>query len=119
LKRARHVVTENARVQAFVASADPAEMGFLVTESHISLRDDYEVSCPEIDFLVDAALQVDGVYGSRMVGGGFGGSTVNLVQPDAVESLAMDLVDKYKAYCGLTPEIHICVASPGASEIIF
>jgi galactokinase len=119
LKRARHVRTENARVERFVASKDPVAMGRLVTESHTSLRDDYEVSCAELDFLVDAALRIEGVYGARMVGGGFGGSTVNLVRPDAVGSLRTIVTAQYHEKWGLTPEIHVCIASQGASEIIF
>ena len=122
LKRARHIVTENARVQRFVEAVDTtdhrAAMGRIVTESHISLRDDYEVSCAELDFLVDAALGVDGVFGARMIGGGFGGSTVNLVDPDAVDELKAVLAKKYRTYRGLTPEIHVCIASKGASEVI-
>jgi galactokinase len=121
LKRARHVVTENSRVAGFVVAAetdDPAEMGRIVTESHISLRDDYEVSSEELDFLMEAALRVDGVYGARMTGGGFGGSTVNLVRPEAVEELKAVLAAEYRKYYGRAPEIHVCVASPGASEII-
>ena len=121
LKRARHIVTENARVSRFVAAAegdDAAEMGRIVTESHISLRDDYEVSCVELDFLVEAALRVEGVLGARMTGAGFGGSTVNLVHPEAVDSLKATLAAEYRKYHGLTPEMHLCVASPGASEVI-
>jgi galactokinase len=122
LKRARHIVTENARVEKFVEAVEvedhAVEMGRIVTESHISLRDDYEVSCVELDFLVEAALLVDGVFGARMIGGGFGGSTVNLVRPETVESLKATLAKEYRKYQGLEPEIHVCVASPGASEII-
>jgi galactokinase len=122
LKRARHIVTENKRVERFVeavaAETHAAEMGLIVTESHISLRDDYEVSCAELDFLVDAALRVDGVFGARMIGGGFGGSTVNLVHPEAVEELRATLAKEYRKYRGLTPETHVCIASRGASEVI-
>jgi len=121
LKRARHIVTENARVTRFVEAAgsdDAAWMGRIVTESHISLRDDYEVSCAELDFLVEEALRVKGVLGARMMGGGFGGSTVNLVRPEAVEALKATLTAEYRKYHDLTPEIHVCVASPGASEVI-
>jgi len=119
LKRARHVVTENARVERFVgAASDPVEMGRIVTESHGSLRDDYEVSCAELDFLVEAALGVGGVFGARMIGGGFGGSTVNLVRAEAVEELEATLAAKYREYYGLTPEIHVCIAASGASEVI-
>jgi galactokinase len=122
LKRARHIVTENDRVVRFVAAAeadDAAEMGCIVTESHLSLRDHYEVSSAELDFLVEAALRVDGVFGARMTGGGFGGSTVNLVHPGAVEALKSTLTAEYRENFGLTPEIHVCVASSGASEVIF
>ncbi len=122
LKRARHIMTENARVERFVeavGTADhAAEMGLIVTESHISLRDDYEVSCAELDFLMEAALRVDGVFGARMIGGGFGGSTVNLVHPDAVAPLTARLAKEYREYRGFEPEIHVCLPSPGASEII-
>ncbi len=121
-KRARHIVTENSRVERFVAAAaieDAAGMGRVVSESHISLRDDYEVSCAELDFLVDAALGVEGVFGARMIGGGFGGSTVNLVNPEGIDALSSTLTREYLAHYGLTPEIHVCLASAGASEIIF
>ncbi len=122
LKRARHIVTENKRVERFVeavaAENHAAEMGLIVTESHISLRDDYEVSCAELDFLVEAALRVEGVFGARMIGGGFGGSTINLVHPEAVGELTATLAKEYRKYRGLTPETHVCIASCGASEII-
>jgi galactokinase len=122
LKRARHVVSENARVEAFAAAAergDAQEMGRLVTESHGSLRDDYAVSCAELDFLVETALTVPGVLGARMTGGGFGGSTVNLVRREAVNSLRDVLVPRYREFSGRTPELHECVASQGASRVFF
>ncbi len=121
-RRARHIATENARVEEFVAAAaaaDSAVMGRLVTESHFSLREDYEVSCAELDFLVETALSAEGVFGARMIGGGFGGSTVNLVDPGAVEGLKATLAGNYRKYHGCAPEIHLCVASSGASEVIF
>ncbi|HVO99577.1 MAG TPA: galactokinase [Bryobacteraceae bacterium] len=121
-KRARHVVTENARVERFVEASEAGnvtEMGRLMNESHVSLRDDYEVSCEELDFLTETALDVEGVYGARMVGGGFGGSTVNLASTDAVERLEAALTSEYRKTFGLTPEVHVCVASAGASEIFF
>jgi galactokinase len=120
LKRARHVVTENARVEAFAAAAtrgDLDEMGKLATESHRSLRDDYEVSCPELDFLVETALSVPGVVGARLTGGGFGGSTVNLVRSEAVAGLQSALVEHYQARWNLIPELHLCEASGGASQL--
>jgi galactokinase len=122
LKRARHVITENARVETFADGAkrgDACEMGRLVTESHASLRDDYEVSCPELDFLVETALAVPGVLGARMTGGGFGGCTVNLVRRSAVGSLREALTARYREVWGRTPEIHVCVASEGASKVVF
>lgn len=122
LKRARHIVTENARVERFVAAAteaDVEEMGRIVNESHQSLRDDYEVSSVELDFLVEAAREIDGVFGARMIGGGFGGSTINLVNPAAVDELKANLVSKYREFYKLTPEIHVCEASAGASEVIY
>lgn len=120
LKRVRHVVTENARVGKFVDAAvrgDVETMGRLATESHRSLRDDYEVSCGELDFLVETALRVPGVVGARMTGGGFGGSTVNFVQREAAGALASALIDGYRETWGRTPEIHRCIASAGASRI--
>ncbi|HLG96921.1 MAG TPA: galactokinase [Bryobacteraceae bacterium] len=119
-KRARHVITENARVEAFAAAAgrgDTAEMGRLATESHRSLRDDYEVSCAELDFLVEAALRVPGVLGARMTGGGFGGSTVTFIDPDAVQQFRPIITAGYQRFNGRVPEIHICTASQGAREI--
>ena len=87
-RRARHIVSENLRVESFVAASgvgDLGRMGELFVESHRSLRDDYEVSCEELDFLVDTATRIEGVYGARMAGGGFGGCRRNLVGP-AVET---------------------------------
>jgi galactokinase len=119
-KRARHVITENARVEAFAAAAERGqadEMGRLVTESHVSLRDDYEVSSPELDFLVETAIEVPGVLGARMMGGGFGGSTVNLVRAEAVECFQAAIVSAYQRSFHRTPQIHTCVPCGGASEM--
>lgn len=120
LKRARHVLTENLRVEQFVDASTRGvleTLGRLATESHLSLRDDYEVSCPELDFLVDTALRVPGVLGARMTGGGFGGSTVNFVHRDAAPALESTLLDSYRQKWGLTPRIHHCAASTGAAQI--
>jgi len=116
LKRARHVITENARTRSF-ASATAEEMGRLVFQSHASLRDDYEVSCPEIDFLVDTAMAVPGVLGARLTGGGFGGSTVNLVRREALQNLTSTVIERYRSVWNLTPQIHICSPAAGASQI--
>ena len=96
-RRVRHVVTENARVRDAVAALgakDDAELGRLLTESHRSLRDDYEVSTPELDRLVDLAATA-GALGSRLVGGGFGGSIIALAPPGRARDLAAEVLDSY------------------------
>jgi galactokinase len=97
-RRARHVVTENARVQATVRALDAAdlrEVGRLFAASQASMRDDFEVSIPAIDTLVERAQQTRGVYGARLTGGGFGGSIVALAEPDRVRDAAAEIVDSY------------------------
>jgi galactokinase len=119
-RRARHVVTENARVQyAAVAlkNKNIDEFGRLMYESHRSLRDDYEVSCRELDSLVEIASSLDGVVGARMTGGGFGGCTVNLVRRDRVEEFTAVLNKRYEKATGLQPEVYVCAAAPGVEEI--
>ncbi len=98
-QRARHVISDNQRVLDFAAAArahDLAEMGNLFVASHRSMQYDYEISCEEIDFLVDTAIKIPGVYGARMTGGGFGGCTVNLVAPEAVDSFREKLSAAYQ-----------------------
>lgn len=119
-KRARHVVTEDARVEAFMAASkrgDLENMGALFVASHRSLQNDYEVSCEELDFLVDTALGLPGVLGARMTGGGFGGCTVNLVRPRNAEEFSEKISAAYKARFGITPAIYPCKPSAGAAEI--
>ncbi|MBV8369726.1 MAG: galactokinase [Candidatus Eremiobacteraeota bacterium] len=119
-RRARHVVGENARVLAAVAALrenDLARAGALMDASHDSLRDDYEVSSPELDLLVEAARGVPGVYGARMTGGGFGGSIVVLVRRDAVASLSTALESAYAARFGREPLVTEVRASDGAAPI--
>jgi galactokinase len=119
-KRCRHVVTENTRVRdATVAleKADLATFGRLMAESHISLKDDYEVSCPELDLMVELAGQVEGVYGARMTGGGFGGSTINLVDKRAVEKFRRRVASPYEKSTGLSPQILVSAAAEGAGEV--
>jgi galactokinase len=120
LRRARHVVTENARVECFMeasARADLSAMGKLLVESHRSLQHDYEVSSPELDFLVDAAMRIEGVYGSRMTGGGFGGCTVTMMRPGAVERFEQEIARAYEAEFGVKPAIYLCEPSAGAGEV--
>lgn len=119
-RRARHVVTENRRVEAFVDAAkqlNVRRMGELFLESHQSMRDDYEISCPEIDFLVKNAAALPGCFGARMTGGGFGGCTVNLVSPDAVPAFESAIRRAYREAWQLDPQVIACVPAPGASEI--
>ena len=87
MRRARHIVSENLRVELFVnaaAKGNLERMGELFNESHRSMQHDYEITCDEVDFLVDAAVGIPGCFGARMTGGGFGGCTVNLVEPGSV-----------------------------------
>jgi galactokinase len=118
-RRARHVVTENHRVGEFVKAcenADLGRMGFLFVVSHSSLQLDYEVSCEELDFLMETARHAEGVYGARMTGGGFGGCTVNLMRPDAVPAFTAKIVQEYESRYGVTPPVYICRPSAGAGE---
>lgn len=120
LKRARHVLSENCRVQDFVAasaSGDLKEMGRLFVESHRSLQHDYEVSCEELDFMVDTAIAMPGIYGARMTGGGFGGCTVNLVQPSSVDIFQQQLRDAYFARFHIEPAFYRVRPSAGAGRI--
>jgi galactokinase len=119
LARARHVVTENQRVlesEAALLAGDLPRFGELMAASHRSMRDDYEVSVPEIDLLVELAGKIPGCYGARLTGGGFGGSTVNLLAPDAVEPFTQQITANYKAATGLTPTIYVCRASNGVGR---
>jgi galactokinase len=120
LKRCRHVVTENVRtVEAATALAQSRyeRAGELMVESHASLRDDYQVSCEELDFLAAEARKVKGVYGARMTGGGFGGCIVALAQPRAVEPLIAHLEKTYQAAYRIKPEGFATTATAGASVL--
>jgi galactokinase len=115
--RVRHVVTENARVEATVAAlarGDLGAVGRAFAESHASLRDDYEVSSPELDAMVEIARSVEGVVAARMTGAGFGGCTVNLVRRDAVERLRSAVEAEYPKRTGLTPSVYAVEPAAGA-----
>jgi galactokinase len=116
-RRCRHVISENQRVldaaEALRAS-DLGGFGRLMYESHRSLQQDYEVSCTELDLLVDIASSCDGVYGSRMTGGGFGGCTITLVRSPAVEAFKQNITEAYKEKTGITPQLYVCSAAQGA-----
>jgi galactokinase len=115
-RRCRHVVTENQRVtEAAIAlqGENLKSFGRLMAESHRSLRDDYEVSCPELDIMVEIAVAQEGVYGSRMTGGGFGGCTISLVKEESVARVQRAIAEGYEARTGRRPEIYICSAAEG------
>ena len=119
-RRCRHVITENARVLSAAEALERGDLdrfGDLMGQSHRSLRDDYEVSCAELDLMVQLAQKVDGVYGARMTGGGFGGCTVNLVRDEQVEEFQRSVAPEYERVTSLRPEIYICSAANGAEEL--
>jgi len=119
-RRCRHVVTENDRVPkaaAALESGDMAGVGELMAESHRSLRDDYQVSCPELDLMVDLARKHEGVYGSRMTGGGFGGCTVNLVDRSTTAEFKRRMAVDYQAATGRHPDIFVCDTSEGVERL--
>lgn len=119
-KRARHVVTEDARTLASVKAlkaGDIVRFGQLMNASHESLKDDYQVSCRELDALVDAARSIEGVFGSRMTGAGFGGCTVSLVADAAVEEFQREVPPRYKQATGLNTTIYVTPAAQGAQRL--
>ncbi|MGN6507231.1 MAG: galactokinase [Tepidisphaeraceae bacterium] len=120
-RRCRHVVNENERCQQFaklLSAGKFEDAGQLMVQSHNSLRDDYEVSTPELDFLVETAMKTAGVYGSRMTGGGFGGCTVSLVKPEAAEAFMKEVTKAYKAKLNVDPVAFITNATDGAGVVL-
>lgn len=118
-KRAKHAVAENQRTIKAVAALEKNDVetfGKLMNQSHISLRDDYKVSCEEIDVLVDLAWKVDGVIGSRITGGGFGGCTVSIVKNDAVDRFMKEVGDGYKEKTGIDAEFYVVDIGQGAGR---
>ena len=119
-RRCRHVIAENERTLAAASALESGaidEMGSLMNASHQSLRDDYEVSCRELDLMVGAARSVSGVTGARMTGGGFGGCTVNLVRRESLDKFRTIVTRAYSAATGLAPEIFSVESSDGAAEL--
>ena len=120
-KRSRHVITENDRV---CKTADALGQGYapslgpLLAESHRSLREDYQVSCGELDIMVEIASRQPGVYGARMTGGGFGGCTINLVRAADALEFQRRVSAEYAAATGRKPDIYICEASEGAEAAV-
>jgi len=116
-KRCSHVVQENQRALSaanLLAIDDLSGVGRLMRESHRSLRDLYEVSCPELDAMVEVAEGLPGYYGGRMTGGGFGGCTVNLVDSSHAQAFAEQISEGYRRSRGIKPDVYICSAADGA-----
>jgi len=119
--RCRHVITENGRVKRAVEAlhkGDTAALGPLLEDSHRSLRDDYEVSCRELDLMVEIAGAQCGLIGARMTGGGFGGCSINLVESAAVSDFRRNVAAAYSSKTGLTPDIYVSPASEGAQRVV-
>jgi galactokinase len=119
-RRARHVVTENDRtLQAAEAmrKGDAVELGQLMNNSHTSLRDDFEVSCDELNAMVVCAQREDTCYGARMTGGGFGGCAVALVRADTAQTFATTVAACYQETTGIKPNVYVCSATNGAEVI--
>lgn len=122
-RRARHVISENQRTQAAadaISRSDWVTVGELMYESHVSMRDDFEISCPEIDTLVETARAIGrdgGVYGARLTGGGFGGSTVTLVRTDVASKIAEQITDYYRRHAGIEAAWFVPQAVAGAGVL--
>ena len=117
MRRCRHVITENVRVLACaeaLTGKNFAAAGELLRQSHVSLRDEYEVSSPELDLMVDLAFGQPGIIGARMTGAGFGGCTVNLVSAGCAQKFAHSLTEKYAEKTGVKPSLYISTATAGA-----
>jgi galactokinase len=120
-RRCRHVVTENDRTlkaAGALQSGDLERLGMLMNASHESLRSDYEVSSPELDAMVEIAWRHDTVFGARMTGAGFGGCTINVVRPDAVDDFSEFVRNEYRSATGIESEISVVTADEGAREEI-
>ncbi|WP_339223284.1 galactokinase [Paenibacillus sp. FSL H8-0332] len=119
-RRARHVVEENQRVLDSVEvlkNNDLKQFGLYMNDSHVSLRDLYEVSCEELDVMVEEAQRIPGTLGSRMTGAGFGGCTVSLVHEDDVQRFITEVGEAYKNRTGLTGEFYVCGIGNGVEEL--
>jgi galactokinase len=118
-RRARHIITENRRVIQFVdamRSGRLQELGQILNASHASLRDDYEVSSPALNQIVESALVAPGCLGARMTGAGFGGCAVALVEAGSADNFTSSVGETYQKFNGLTPKVYICTAEAGASQ---
>ena len=116
-RRARHVITENARTleaASRMSAGDAPGLGALLVASHASLRDDYDVSCDELNIMVDLSLETAGCYGARMTGAGFGGCAIALVESARAPSLTRFVASHYEIRTGIKPELYVCHAANGA-----
>ncbi len=120
MRRCRHVISENSRVLQAASALERGDLetfGILMRESHLSLREDFEVSCAELDLMVELADKAPGVYGARMTGGGFGGCTINLVRRDCVAKFKACIDDGYRRSTGHAAEIYVCSAANGVKRV--
>ena len=120
LKRATHAVTENERTKVAVEKLNAGDIeafGQLMNQSHISLRDDYEVTGFELDSLVEAAWEAEGVIGARMTGAGFGGCTVSIVKDEYIESFKKSVGEKYTAKTGLVADLYVAKIGDGSRKL--
>jgi len=119
-RRCHHIVSENERVLRTVKAlqdGDLATVGRSMAESHLSMKNDYEISCRELDIMVDLANRRAGVIGCRMTGGGFGGCTINLVRSASVDKFKAGIYSAYQEATGIAPDIYVSTAGAGASEV--
>jgi galactokinase len=119
-RRCAHVVTENQRVldgATCLSQGDLRGFGEKMRQSHRSLRDLYEVSCRELDLMVELAEGLPGYCGGRMTGGGFGGCTVNLVSAAETGAFTREIAARYRQATGIEPDVYICSAADGASSL--
>ncbi len=119
-RRCHHAISENERVlrcATALQAGDLATVGHCMAESHLSLKNDYQVSCGELDVMVEIAARLDGVVGSRMTGGGFGGSTINLVRTAAIEEFRHSVAKEYTLATQIAPDIYVSKAGQGITEV--
>ena len=120
-RRARHVITENARTLAAadaMRQGDAVTLGELMDASHVSMRDDFEITNDQLNIMVGCARPHPGCYGARMTGGGFGGCAVALIRADAAEDFARVTAERYFAETGLEPQVYVCSATAGAGVVV-
>ena len=120
-RRARHIVTEDQRVLDAIAAmraGDMVKLGLLLDASHVSMRDDFEITNEALNVMVNIARRQPGCYGARMTGGGFGGCAVALVDAGKAENFAATVADEYQAESGLTPSVYVCSPSQGAEAMV-